>query len=245
VSPATPRREVRGGRRLGARSRGGGGVSGRNPQLTGRTLLVIGGSSGIGLETARRAHDEGALVIITARDPERVQRAGLGVEGRIAAFDATDFHRLAMFFAALPTPIDHVLVTAPGRPIRLAHLDADEARRDLEAHLLLPLQVAREASNTVRPGGTLLFAGCTNGRDAIWSPSFTVAFTAALCAMTQRLASELASIRVNMIAVGFGDAPSRLPCSAISAVHGASRSTGTRRCDRSSAPPTAPHSPST
>ena len=69
-------------------------MSGRDRQLVGQTLLVIGGSSGIGLETARRAHDDGAKVIITARDPERVQRAGLEIEGSIAAFDATDFHRL-------------------------------------------------------------------------------------------------------------------------------------------------------
>ena len=46
-------------------------------QLAGQTLLVIGGSSGIGLETARRAHAQGASVIITARDPARVHRAGL------------------------------------------------------------------------------------------------------------------------------------------------------------------------
>ena len=66
----------------------------RGRLLAGQTLLVIGGSSGIGLETARRAHEEGAEVIITARDPDRVHRAGLEVEGSIAAFDATDFDRL-------------------------------------------------------------------------------------------------------------------------------------------------------
>ena len=90
----------------------------RDQQLAGQTLVVIGGSSGIGFETARRAHEEGAKVIITARDPERVQRAGLGLDGSIAAFDATDFDRLGRFFAALPTPIDHVLVSGPGPPCR-------------------------------------------------------------------------------------------------------------------------------
>jgi NAD(P)-dependent dehydrogenase (short-subunit alcohol dehydrogenase family) len=183
-------------------------VSGRDPQLVGQTLLVIGGSSGIGLETARLAHGEGANVIITARDPARVQRAGLEVEGSIAAFDATDFHRLARFFDELGTPIDHVLVTGPGpHDVALAGFDVDEARRDLEAHLLLPLQVARQAPNTVRPGGTLLFTGCTDGRQAIAGPSFISAITAALSAMTKSLASELAPIRVNVIAAGFVDTP--------------------------------------
>ena len=84
------------------------------PQLAGQTLLVIGGSSGIGLETARRAREQGADVIITARDPERLHRVGLELGASIAAFDATDFNRLERFFDELRAPIDHVLVTGPG-----------------------------------------------------------------------------------------------------------------------------------
>ncbi len=183
-------------------------MSGRDLQLAGQTLLVIGGSSGIGLETARRAHEEGAKIIITARDPERVQRAGLEVEGSIAAFDATDFHRLARFFDQLTTPIDHVLVTGPGpHDVSLNDFDVDQARRDLETHLLLPMQVARAAASTVCPGGTLLFTGCTDGRHAIAGLAFISAITAALSAMVKSFASELAPIRVNVIAAGFVDTP--------------------------------------
>lgn len=176
----------------------------RDQQIAGKTLLVIGGSSGIGFETARVASEAGAKVIITARDPERVQRAGLELDGSIAAFDATDFHRLARFFASLPTPIDHVLVTGPGlHAVPLRELDVDAARRELEVHLLLPLQVAREAADVVRPKGTLLFIGCTDGRRAIAGLDFTAAITAALSALVKSLASELAPIRVNVIAAGF------------------------------------------
>jgi NAD(P)-dependent dehydrogenase (short-subunit alcohol dehydrogenase family) len=82
------------------------------PQLAGQTLLVIGGSSGIGLETARRAREQGADVIITARDPERLHRVGLELGASIAAFDATDFNRLERFFDELRAPIDHVLIAA-------------------------------------------------------------------------------------------------------------------------------------
>jgi NAD(P)-dependent dehydrogenase (short-subunit alcohol dehydrogenase family) len=180
----------------------------RDLQLLGQTLLVIGGSSGIGLETARRAHAEGAAVILTARDPERLHRAGLEVEGSIAAFDATDFNRLATFFDALRRPIDHILVTGPvPNEVELIEFDIDEARRELEAHLLLPLQVARRAAKTVRPGGTLLFTGCMDGRHSIAGRAFISAITAALSALTKSLASELAPIRVNMLAAGFVDAP--------------------------------------
>jgi NADP-dependent 3-hydroxy acid dehydrogenase YdfG len=66
----------------------------REPELVGQTVVVIGGSSGIGLETARRARAEGANVILTARDPDRLHRVGLELGASTTAFDATDFERL-------------------------------------------------------------------------------------------------------------------------------------------------------
>lgn len=181
---------------------------GREPQLPGQTVLVIGGSSGIGLETARRAHAEGASVIITARDPERVHRAGLELEASIAAFDATDFDRLGTFFAGVRTQLDHVLVTVPGpHCVPQVDFDVDNARRELDAHLVLPLRVAREAAAMVRPGGTLLFTGCIDGGHAETGSAFVSALTAALSAMTKSLACALAPIRVNLLAAGFVDTP--------------------------------------
>src|SRR6516162_7133959 len=126
--------------------------------LLGKTVLVIGGSSGIGLETARLARSKGADIILTARNPDRLHRAGLELGASIAAFDVTDFDRLERFFDALPAPIDHLLVTGPGPCYAPpTEFDLDAARRDIDAHLLLPLQVARDAAGKVRPGGTLLF----------------------------------------------------------------------------------------
>jgi NADPH:quinone reductase-like Zn-dependent oxidoreductase len=87
----------------------------REPELLGQTVVLIGGSAGIGLETARRARAEGADVILTGRNPERLQQAALEVGARSsAAFDATDSAALEQFFARLPEPIDHVMVTGPG-----------------------------------------------------------------------------------------------------------------------------------
>jgi NAD(P)-dependent dehydrogenase (short-subunit alcohol dehydrogenase family) len=181
----------------------------REPELLGQTVVVIGGSAGIGLETARRAREEGADVILTARDPDRLHRVGLELgAASIAAFDATDFDRLGRFFDELATPIDHVLVTGPGPYYApLAELDVDKARHDVEAHLLLPLQVARDAASKVRPGGTLLFMGGTGGRRTAVGLAFISALTAALPALTKNLALELAPIRVNLIAAGFVDTP--------------------------------------
>ena len=86
----------------------------RERDLLGQTVLVIGGSSGIGLVTARLARANGEDIILTARNPDRLHRAGLALGASIAAFDATDFGRLERFFDALPKPIDHLLVTGPG-----------------------------------------------------------------------------------------------------------------------------------
>jgi NAD(P)-dependent dehydrogenase (short-subunit alcohol dehydrogenase family) len=180
----------------------------RERDLLGQSVLVIGGSSGIGLETARLARAKGADVILTARDPDRLHRVGLELGASIAAFDATDFDRLERFFGALAAPIDHLLVTGPGSSSApLAAFDLDAARRDIEARLLLPLQVARNAPGKVRPGGTLLFMSGTIGRRPAPGRSLSTALTAALPAMTRNLALELAPIRVNLIAAAFVDTP--------------------------------------
>jgi NAD(P)-dependent dehydrogenase (short-subunit alcohol dehydrogenase family) len=122
--------------------------------LIGQTLLVIGGSSGIGLETGRLAGEKGADVIITARDPERLRRAGDELVAEIAAFDAMGLERLGRFFDDLPRPMDHVLVTGPGPYYApLAKIDVDKARCHVGAHLLLPVQVGRHArGRSVREG---------------------------------------------------------------------------------------------
>src|SRR5581483_8030274 len=165
----------------------------REPQLLGQTVVVIGGSSGIGFETARRARAEGAELILTGRNPERLQQAALALEAlSSAAFDATDFVRLGRFFDGLPTPIDHVMVTAGGPYYaRLTDIDFEQARRDAELHILLPLQVARNAAARVRPGGTLLLIGGTGGRRPAVGMALASAFTAALPALTKVLALEL------------------------------------------------------
>jgi NAD(P)-dependent dehydrogenase (short-subunit alcohol dehydrogenase family) len=181
----------------------------REPELLGQTVVVIGGSAGIGLETARRARAEGARLILTGRDPERLQLAAGELEAlHISVFDATDPAPLDRFFSNLPVAIDHVMVTA-GQPHygRLLDMDLEQARRALDTHLLLLLQVARNAAHKVRPGGTLLFMGGTGGRHQRIGLGMVPTVTAALPALTASLALELAPVRVNLIAAGFVDTP--------------------------------------
>ena len=181
----------------------------REPQLAGQTVVVIGGSAGIGLETARLANAEGATLTLIARSSERLQQvASEFTAATTVAFDATNFERLAQFFDELPAPIDHLLLTGPGPYYSpLAEFDFERARSDIEAHLLLPLQIARHAASKVRPGGTLLFMGGTGGRRTAKGFALISALTAAMPAMTKVLALELAPVRVNLLAAGFVDTP--------------------------------------
>ena len=179
------------------------------PELAGQTIVVIGGSAGIGLETARKARAEGASVVLTGRNRERLERAALDVGAqRTAVFDANDPGSLQSFFQDLLTPIDHVMVTAGapryGPPLEMA---PEEARRGLSEHLLLALNVARAAADKVRPAGSLVFMGGTGARRPRVGLAIASTATVAFPTLIANLALELAPIRVNLIAAGFVDTP--------------------------------------
>ena len=128
-------------------------ASTRGPELPGQTVVVIGGSAGIGLETGRRARVEGAEVILTGRDPARLESAAAEIGAQsTATFDANDSASLERFFEALPTlaaslavelaPI-RVNLIAPGfvdTPLSATLLgDGLDARRD-ELRATLPIR---------------------------------------------------------------------------------------------------------
>jgi NAD(P)-dependent dehydrogenase (short-subunit alcohol dehydrogenase family) len=173
--------------------------------LAGQTVVVLGGSAGIGLETARLARAAGAEVIVNGRDPERLARAAeaVGAAGS-AAFDATDPERLAEFLAGLPEPVDHVLASGSGPYYApLAEMDFAEVQKDLDQHLLLPLHLGRLAAGRVR--GSLTFIGGTGGRRRGVGLTLIGALSAAMPAIVENLALEIAPVRVNLVAPGFVD----------------------------------------
>jgi NAD(P)-dependent dehydrogenase (short-subunit alcohol dehydrogenase family) len=181
----------------------------REPELAGQTVVVIGGSAGIGLETARRARTEGAEVILTGRNPDRLEQAASDVGARrTAAFDATDATAMQSFFHDLPAPIDHVMVTGPGPSYGpMLDMETAEVSRVLSDHVVLGLEVARNAAGKMRPGGTLLFMGGTGGRRVSRELGIISAATAVLPPFVAALALEIAPVRVNLIAAGFVDTP--------------------------------------
>ena len=181
----------------------------REPEMAGQTVVLVGGSAGIGLETARRARAEGAEVVLTGRNRERLERAAADVEARSTAdFDATDSAALKRFFEGLPDPIDHVMVTGPGPSYGpLLEMDPDQVREVLGGHVMLSLEVARNAAPKMRAGGTLVFMGGTGGRKISREGGIVSAATAALPPFVAALALALAPVRANLIAAGFVDTP--------------------------------------
>jgi len=174
--------------------------------LMGQTVVVLGGSSGIGLATARRARDQGAKVILTARDPDRLHHIGLELGASISAFDLSDTERLTQFFANLPGAVDHVLVSGAGPAyVAFADLDNDAIRRGVQ-RIVLTVQVATLAKDVLRADGSLVLIGGTAGRRPSAGPLIS-AVTVAMPALARSLALELAPVRVNVVAPGFVDTP--------------------------------------
>src|SRR3954454_19859414 len=170
------------------------------PELPGQTVVVIGGSSGIGLETARRARGEGAEGLLTGRSPQRLERPAqeLGALAT-AAFDATDPEALARFFGGLEASIDHVMVTAGDPPYgRLLDGSPEETGRLLAGRQVLPVDVARAAAGRVRPLGSLIFMGSSGHRRARLGQAIISTVTVATPMVIANLALELAPVRVNL-----------------------------------------------
>ncbi|MFE5813278.1 SDR family oxidoreductase [Streptomyces sp. NPDC056479] len=185
------------------------GAGGARGKLAGQTVVVVGGSSGIGLETARQVRAADGELVLVARDAERLERAADELNPlSTAAFDAQDAARLERFLDDLPGQVDHVMVTA-GSPsyTPLAELDLTEAGHDFGRRIAMMLAVARASRQKVRAGGTLLFIGGTGARRPAPGMAVMGALTAALPPLTANLALEVAPVRVNLIAAGFVDTP--------------------------------------
>ncbi len=178
-------------------------------ELQGRTVVIIGGSSGIGLETARKARAAGAELVLVARAQERLESVARELQARqTAAFDVGDLSMLEQFFKDLPSPVDHVLLTAGGPAyMPLSSMNLEDARRHFDERLSVILGTALFSRGKIRPGGSLLFIGGTGARRPGVGLAIATTLTAAVPALAANLAVELAPTRVNVIAPGFVDTP--------------------------------------
>lgn len=184
-----------------------------------QTVVVLGGSSGVGLEVVRRAAAAGARVIAVARDGKRLGAALEGVGGLVSgvALDATDRSALDAFFAQVST-VDHLVLTLSGGEGAgpFDKLDLAALRRGFEAKFWPQLQAAQAGLSALRPGGSITFVTAVSARIARPGTAGLAAINGALEAMIGSLARELAPSRVNAVSPGVIDTEwwSRLPAEA-------------------------------
>jgi NAD(P)-dependent dehydrogenase (short-subunit alcohol dehydrogenase family) len=179
-------------------------------QLDNQTVVVMGGSSGVGLATVQRLAVAGARVIATGRDHGKLQSALAGLGERVSgeALDSTDRPALDTFFARLGR-FDHLVLTLSGGEGfgELASLDLAALRRGFEAKFWPQLEAAQASLPALRSGGSITFLTAISARIANPGTAGLGAINGALESMIGTLARELKPSRVNAVSPGLIDTP--------------------------------------
>jgi NAD(P)-dependent dehydrogenase (short-subunit alcohol dehydrogenase family) len=175
--------------------------------LAGKKVVVVGGSSGIGLATAELAKAQGAEVIIASRSADKVKAAADKVGAKGIVCDVTNDDSVVNLFKSCG-PADHVVVSAAqlkSGPFKTVSME--DARSTLEGKLWGAWRVARAAE--IKAGGSLtLVSGFLSIRPRPNSAIVSAA-NGALESLARALALELAPVRVNCVSPGIIDTPIR------------------------------------
>ena len=177
--------------------------------LKNTTVVILGGSSGIGLATAKAARAEGAHVIITGRSAERLQvaRADLGDTVRTVVLDVADEMGTQTFFRELDH-LDHVFITA-GTLLKDSRLapESTALRPAMDTRFWGALYAAKYSAVKMNRSGSITFMSGTAAQKPLGGASVASASCGAVEAFARALAVDLAPIRVNTIQPGYVDTP--------------------------------------
>lgn len=181
--------------------------------LVGKKIVVVGGSSGIGLGVAAAGLKSGADVVIVGRSPEKLRAAErtLGSDGRVRtlAADMTQEAEIARLFDDVGA-FDHLVLTAgtppPGDPID--RTDMEVVRRFVDNKLIGAVMLAKHAVPTLKAGGSMTFtSGINKDRPPVPGGSVVSAIAGSFCYFARALSLELAPTRVNVLSPGWVDTP--------------------------------------
>lgn len=179
-------------------------------ELTGKHVVIVGGSSGIGLETAVLVRQAGADVTILARRADRLKQAAkiIGGEVRAEPLDMQDEAAVANWFSRFDA-IDHLVVTASAALHgKFEEVPLDQVEALFKSKFLGPYRLVRAALPKMREGGSIvLFSGALSRRPSPNAAALS-SINAAVEALTRALAKELAGrVRVNCISPGMTRTP--------------------------------------
>ena len=178
--------------------------------LAQQRILVIGGSSGMGLASAQRFVRAGADVFIAGRDAARLEAAVRSLDGKAAgiAADTTDTARLAALMERVGR-LDHLVLAAGGTPAwgPFAQTSAEALRRAFDTKLLGYWQALQAALPILRKDGSVVMLAGAASRVAMNGTAGLAAVNGGITQMAQTLARELAPLRVNVVSPGLVDTP--------------------------------------
>jgi NAD(P)-dependent dehydrogenase (short-subunit alcohol dehydrogenase family) len=174
-------------------------------QLTDTRAVILGGTSGIGLATARAAAAAGASVVVASANPERVDAAleQLPADAEGYAVDLRDDNAIRALFARLGA-FDHLVFTAGDALLisPLGELDLTTARRAYDVRFWGALAAVRHAAPLIRAGGSITLSSGGAGERPMTGWSVAASICGAVESLTRALALELAPIRVNAVTPG-------------------------------------------
>jgi NAD(P)-dependent dehydrogenase (short-subunit alcohol dehydrogenase family) len=173
------------------------------------TALVVGGTSGIGLATARRLQARGATVHVVGRDKERLDQVAATDPALIGhRADGGNREEVTEVIESIGR-IDWLVVTLAGSegPGPIADLDLQMLRRAFDAKFWGHLTTIQAALPHLAPNGSITLLGAITARAGMPGTAGIAAINGAVEALVKPLAVELAPIRVNGVSPGFVDTP--------------------------------------